>query len=373
MKTADRRARRGRRLRTGELAPGDRLPAERELAARARCQPDDRSAGAADPRVSRAASTSDRAQRRLVRRAAEARTRLGTFSGCPSSCEAGVAAGRGSCRPARRTARSRSCASGSPTASRSPSNARASADRFAGLLALDLTGSLYDLLDEHFDAAPVRAVERIEPVLADAEEAEALGLPVGAPLMLVDRTAYDAAGVVVETARDVFRGRPHEHRRVDSRARGSPCEHRRHRRWDRRRQLRLPPREGRRAGRRAGGEGRADERLDASRGGARDAVQPLADDDAVPPLQRGALPGARRLRDGRVAADRVEPREPARAPPRRQPRPRHRPRGGAGRAGRGAAAPAGGNLGLALRCGLDAGRRIRRPAHRNVCGRERRA
>ena len=80
------------------------------------------------------------------------------------------------------------------------------ADRFAGLLALDLTGSLYELLDEHFDAAPVRAVERIEPVLADAEEAEALGLPAGAPLMLVDRTAYDAAGVVVETARDVFRG-----------------------------------------------------------------------------------------------------------------------------------------------------------------------
>ena len=80
------------------------------------------------------------------------------------------------------------------------------ADRFAGLLGLDLTGSLYDLLDEHFDAAPVRAVERIEPVLADAEEAGALGLPAGAPLMLVDRTAYDSAGLVVEVARDVFRG-----------------------------------------------------------------------------------------------------------------------------------------------------------------------
>ena len=80
------------------------------------------------------------------------------------------------------------------------------ADRFAGLLELDLTGSLYDLLDEHFDAAPVRAVERIEPVLADAEEADALGLPAGSPLMLVDRTAYDSAGLVVEVARDVFRG-----------------------------------------------------------------------------------------------------------------------------------------------------------------------
>jgi GntR family transcriptional regulator len=80
------------------------------------------------------------------------------------------------------------------------------ADRFAKLLDLDLTGSLYDLLAEHFDSAPVRAVERIEPVLADADEADALGLPVGAPLMLVDRTAYDDDGLVVETARDVFRG-----------------------------------------------------------------------------------------------------------------------------------------------------------------------
>ena len=80
------------------------------------------------------------------------------------------------------------------------------AERFGGLLELDLTGSLYELLDAHFDAAPVRAVERIEPVLADAEEAAALGLRVRAPLMLVDRVAYDAAGLVVETARDVFRG-----------------------------------------------------------------------------------------------------------------------------------------------------------------------
>jgi len=80
------------------------------------------------------------------------------------------------------------------------------ADRFRGLLELDLTGSLYDLLAEHFYAAPVRAVERIEPVLADADEASALGLRVGAPLLLVDRIAYDDAGLPVETARDVFRG-----------------------------------------------------------------------------------------------------------------------------------------------------------------------
>ena len=43
-------------------------------------------------------------------------------------------------------------------------------------------------------------------MLADAEDAAALGLRVGAPLMLVDRVAYDEAGEIVETARDVFRG-----------------------------------------------------------------------------------------------------------------------------------------------------------------------
>jgi GntR family transcriptional regulator len=75
--------------------------------------------------------------------------------------------------------------------------------RFRWLLERDLTGSLYELLG---DDAPVRAVERIEPVAADEDDAAALGLRVGAPLLLVDRVAYDDAGEVVETARDVFRG-----------------------------------------------------------------------------------------------------------------------------------------------------------------------
>jgi DNA-binding GntR family transcriptional regulator len=80
------------------------------------------------------------------------------------------------------------------------------ADRFEGLLELDLTGSLYALLDERWDAAPVRAVERLEPVLATDAESAALGVPAGAPLMLVERIAYDAAGLPVEFARDRFRG-----------------------------------------------------------------------------------------------------------------------------------------------------------------------
>jgi GntR family transcriptional regulator len=75
--------------------------------------------------------------------------------------------------------------------------------RFSDLLDHELTGSLYDLLG---DDAPVRAVERLEPVVADAEEAAALAVRVGAPLMLVHREAFDAVGDIVERARDLFRG-----------------------------------------------------------------------------------------------------------------------------------------------------------------------
>ena len=192
----------------GRLAPGDRLPPERELAAEHRVS---------RMTVRQALQTLE--SRGLLRRAIGrnggsfvARPKLerdlGTFSGLSEQLRLqGVAAGARvlSARHADdaiEITRVR-LADGEPFALERSSFP---ADRFASLLALDLTGSLYDLLDEHFDAAPVRAVERIEPVLADAEEADALGLPVGAPLMLVDRTAYDSSGLVIETARDVFRG-----------------------------------------------------------------------------------------------------------------------------------------------------------------------
>jgi len=192
----------------GALAPGDRLPSERELAA---------AHGVSRMTVRQAlqALESRGVLRRSIGRSGGsfvARPKLerdlGTFSGLSEQLRRqGVAAGA-------RVVSAREIdgvveivrvrlADGEPFALERSSFP---ADRFRSLLELDLTGSLYDLLDERFDAAPVRAVERIEPVLADEDEAEALGLPVGAPLMLVDRTAYDDGGLVVETARDVFRG-----------------------------------------------------------------------------------------------------------------------------------------------------------------------
>jgi GntR family transcriptional regulator len=79
------------------------------------------------------------------------------------------------------------------------------AERFPGLLERDLTGSLYALMRSEYGLEPVRAVERIAAVAARDEEAAALGVRAGAPLMLVERSAFAADGEV-ERARDLHRG-----------------------------------------------------------------------------------------------------------------------------------------------------------------------
>jgi GntR family transcriptional regulator len=79
-------------------------------------------------------------------------------------------------------------------------------ERFPGLLDCPLEGSLYELLGERFGAQPVRATERLEPVLADPAEGGALAVRTGSPLLLVERTAFDADGVPIEFAQDLFRG-----------------------------------------------------------------------------------------------------------------------------------------------------------------------
>jgi GntR family transcriptional regulator len=77
---------------------------------------------------------------------------------------------------------------------------------FPGLLECPLGGSLYEVLRQRYDAGPVRAVERVEAVLASRDEAETLSVPAGAPLLWVERVAYDASGRAVEMGDDLFRG-----------------------------------------------------------------------------------------------------------------------------------------------------------------------
>ncbi len=76
-----------------------------------------------------------------------------------------------------------------------------------GLLDLDLeNSSIYRLLDRHYDARPVRAVQSLEPITAGPADAEVLQVERGAPLMLVERIARAADGTAVEFARDRHRG-----------------------------------------------------------------------------------------------------------------------------------------------------------------------
>jgi GntR family transcriptional regulator len=80
------------------------------------------------------------------------------------------------------------------------------ATRFPGMLDCRLDGSLYELLEVKYGLRPHRARESMEPVTAGVREAEALEVAEGAPLMLVERTAYARSGEPLEFARDLFRG-----------------------------------------------------------------------------------------------------------------------------------------------------------------------
>lgn len=74
-----------------------------------------------------------------------------------------------------------------------------------GLLDRPLTGSLYAVVRKHYGIDPVSAQERLHAVLADTETGPLLDVEPGTPLVAVERTAYDAAGRAVEFAHDLFR------------------------------------------------------------------------------------------------------------------------------------------------------------------------
>jgi len=71
---------------------------------------------------------------------------------------------------------------------------------------LDLSGSLYELMDEGFGRRPVRAVETLETAEARPSDARTLGVRRGSPILLVERIGYAVDGTAVEFARDRFRG-----------------------------------------------------------------------------------------------------------------------------------------------------------------------
>jgi GntR family transcriptional regulator len=85
-------------------------------------------------------------------------------------------------------------------------HARFPVSLFPDLLTNPLDDSLYAVLASKYGRTPSKAVERLEAVLAHEQEAEALGVRVGAPLMAIDRVTYGEDGTPLEHANDVFRG-----------------------------------------------------------------------------------------------------------------------------------------------------------------------
>lgn len=66
--------------------------------------------------------------------------------------------------------------------------------------------SIYAILAEEYDVRLAGAQQALEPVIAQTHQAQLLEISKGDPLMLVTRTAWDTQERVVEFAQDYYRG-----------------------------------------------------------------------------------------------------------------------------------------------------------------------
>jgi GntR family transcriptional regulator len=73
------------------------------------------------------------------------------------------------------------------------------------LLELPLAGSLYRLLRDQYNDAPVRVSERLHVTTVRADEAPLLELDTGSPVLLVRRIGYGRSGQALELSHDLYR------------------------------------------------------------------------------------------------------------------------------------------------------------------------
>jgi GntR family transcriptional regulator len=211
-----------RLIESGALPIGERVPSERELAGlagvsrlTARAALDslarrgllDRGVGRRGTVVSSSKLTLDLTDfagftEMLSRHGVKATARVQSLAELAATDEVAGALGIGAGEGVYRVRRVR-LADGEPLALE---NSWIPAARFPGLLELDLRGSLYRLMRNHYGIAPVHAAQRLEPVLAEPQQAQALGISPGSPLMLVRRVASCPDVGPVEFALDHLRG-----------------------------------------------------------------------------------------------------------------------------------------------------------------------
>jgi len=93
------------------------------------------------------------------------------------------------------------------------------AELVPGLPERALGGSIYELCDREYGLRPDEAIEHIEVVAADTDEASILAIETGAPLISVTRTTRTAEGVAFEYSHDLFRA---DRTRISVKVKGSP-------------------------------------------------------------------------------------------------------------------------------------------------------
>ncbi|SHE70089.1 transcriptional regulator, GntR family [Seinonella peptonophila] len=71
--------------------------------------------------------------------------------------------------------------------------------------------SLYDVLKEHYFAAPHWARQTIEPIQLNREEAKLFSMPIGTLALLFCRTAYQANDEVLEYTKCIYRADQHKY------------------------------------------------------------------------------------------------------------------------------------------------------------------
>lgn len=89
------------------------------------------------------------------------------------------------------------------------------ADLFNGLTLERLRGgerSLYSLFESDFGVRMINAEEHLRAVGADAQSSSMIGVPLGEPLLLVERTAYTYGNKPVEWRRGLYCTRRHYYR-----------------------------------------------------------------------------------------------------------------------------------------------------------------
>ena len=80
------------------------------------------------------------------------------------------------------------------------------ADKFEGILDLDLTGSMYDLISKHFSVELARSKQTISAVNLSSEIANILNVPVNSAAIFAEYITYDEKSMPIELLHSYYRG-----------------------------------------------------------------------------------------------------------------------------------------------------------------------